>query len=354
MGNVGILEIRFPGEESLLKLRDFGATGIKASELVFGGGAVGGLLINQDDDTRRSAIRRALDAGINWIDTAPSYGQGRSEEALGWLLAEINDDPYVSTKFTIDTRNLQDIAGQIEASLSASLQRLQRDSVTLLQLHNRIGAETDGRTIAAGELLRDRGVFDALQRFKDQGMIDHFGITALGETASVLEVIESGRIASAQVYYNLLNPSAGMRVPDSWPVYDFSGILDACASNGVAAMNIRVFSAGVIATDGRTGRERPLTPGDTVASEQQKAHAVFDAIGSDYGSRAQTAVRFALAESRLACVIFGLAELAHLDEAVKAQEMGALPEKGLEMLRSVYATGLPVSEGQTKTGDDSH
>ncbi len=84
--------------------RDFGTTGIKVSRLVFGGGAVGGLLINQDDETKLKAIRRAMEAGINWIDTAPLYGNGKSEEALGWLLKEIDDKPHVSTKFAVDTR----------------------------------------------------------------------------------------------------------------------------------------------------------------------------------------------------------------------------------------------------------
>jgi aryl-alcohol dehydrogenase-like predicted oxidoreductase len=322
-----------------LKYREFGTTGHKVSELVFGGGAVGGLLINQDDETKRAAIKRAMDAGINWVDTAPSYGQGKSEDALGWLLKEIDDDPHISTKFIIDTRDLSDIPGQVERSIEASLQRLERDSVTLLQLHNWIGAETQGRVIAAADILSKGGVLDCLQRIKDQGMIQSFGITALGETPSIIEVIESGRIASAQVYYNLLNPSAGFAVPPAWEVYDFSGILDACEKHGVAAMCIRVFSAGVIATDIRTGREMPLTPGDTVESEEAKAKAVFDSVGTDYGTRAQTAIRFALAQEKLACVVFGLAELDHLEEAVAAQNKGPLPEDGLERLRSAYANG---------------
>ncbi len=66
-----------------MKYREFGRTGLQVSELVFGGGAVGGLLVNADDDTKLDAIRRALAGGINWIDTAPLYGQGRSETALG-------------------------------------------------------------------------------------------------------------------------------------------------------------------------------------------------------------------------------------------------------------------------------
>jgi len=328
-----------------LKYRKFGTTGLKVSELVFGGGAVGGLLINQDDDTKLAAIQRTMELGINWIDTAPSYGQGQSEKALGWLLREIKDNPHISTKFAIDTRDLSDIKGQIERSIEASLKRLDRDSVTLLQLHNRIGAGTKGRTIAVTEILRKGGVLDSLELLKDQGVIQHFGITALGETPGIIEVINTGRIASAQVYYNLLNPSAGLPVPDAWEVYDFSGILDACEKHGIAAMAIRVFSAGVIATDTRTGREIPITKGDTVESEEAKARAVFNAIGNDYGTRAQTAIRFALAQKKLSCVIFGLAELAHLEEAVEAQIKGPLPENGLERLRSVYAEGSPRLAG---------
>ncbi len=322
-----------------MKYRDFGRTGIKVSELVFGGGIVGGLLINQDDETKKKAVQRAMEAGINWIDTAPAYGQGRSEEALGWLLKEVNADLFVSTKFVIDTRKLDDIPGQIETSLEASLRRLKRDSVTLFQMHNWIGEETRGRIISSTELLKKDGVFDTLQRMKEQGAILHSGITALGETYSIIEVIESGRIESAQVYYNLLNPSAGINIPKAWEVYDFSGILDACEKHGVAAMDIRVFSAGVIATDTRTGLEGPLTAGDTVESEEIKAKAVFNEMEADYGTRAQTAIRFALAQKKLACIIFGLAEIDHLEEAIAAQDMGPLPGEGLERLKEVYEKG---------------
>lgn len=322
-----------------MKYRPFGQTGLQVSELVFGGGAVGGLLINQDEATKRAAVRRAVEAGINWIDTAPSYGMGKSEEALGWLLKEIDDIPYLSTKVTIDTRDLTDLPGQIERSLTSSLNRLKRNYVNLLQLHNRIGAETKGYTIAASEILRENGILDGLERMKEQGLIQYFGITALGETSSIIRVIESGRIASAQVYYNLLNPSAGFPLPRAWGAFDFSGILDSCEKFGVAAMAIRVFSAGVIATDARTGRERPLTLGDTVESETLKARAIFEEIGTEYGTRAQTAIRFALAQKRLSCVIFGLAEPDHLEEAITAQIDGPLPQEGIDRLKAVYERG---------------
>jgi len=318
-----------------MKYRDFGTTGLKVSELVFGAGAVGGLLINQDDETRRKAMTLALEAGINWIDTAPSYGNGESEQALGWLLDEIVDKPHISTKFTIDTRN-PDLYGQIEASLQGSLERLKLDKVTLLQLHNPIGTATDKRILGLSEILKPHGVLDILDEFKSQGMIDHFGITALGDTTAITRVIKSNRIASAQVYFNLLNPSAAMTPPPSWPYYNFTGIVDTCFEHGVASMNIRVFSAGIIATEKRHGRERPLTIGDTVESETRKAKFLFDHIGEEYGTRAQTAIRFSLTYPRFACTIVGLAEIRHLEEAITAQASGPLSESAIVKINDAY------------------
>ena len=83
----------------MLKRRPFGNTGLEVSELILGAGYVGGIVIHADDGTRRTLMRRLIESGINWIDTAESYGQGASEEALGWLLAEMpeNNRPYISS-----------------------------------------------------------------------------------------------------------------------------------------------------------------------------------------------------------------------------------------------------------------
>ena len=59
-----------------------GRTGLEISELAFGGGVTGGILINPDEATRYNALRRAVASGINWIDTAPVYGNGASEETI--------------------------------------------------------------------------------------------------------------------------------------------------------------------------------------------------------------------------------------------------------------------------------
>src|SRR5690606_16576246 len=94
-------------EEGAMKYRTFGRTGLQVSELVFGGGAVGGIVIHKDDAIKREAIRRALAGGINWVDTAAQYGDGKSEQALAWLLPESGATPQLSTKFGLDVERLE-------------------------------------------------------------------------------------------------------------------------------------------------------------------------------------------------------------------------------------------------------
>ena len=182
-----------------MKHRAFGSTGIQVSEIIFGAGAVGGIIIHKDDATKREAMRRAFAGGINWVDTAAQYGNGKSEEALAWLLPESGADPYLSTKFGLPTDNLHDIPRQIEESLTASLARLKRSSVDLLQLHNRIGSKPGGRVMTVEQVLGKNGVADGLERLREKGLIRHMGITAIGEAPRVCEVLASRRFDSAQV-----------------------------------------------------------------------------------------------------------------------------------------------------------
>ena len=108
-----------------MQTRTFGRTGLQTSELVFGGGWVGGILIHQDDDTKRAALRKALDGGINWIDTAGDYGQGQSEVALGWLLAELDpaERPHISTKVRLDLESDESPESQIRRGIESSPNR---------------------------------------------------------------------------------------------------------------------------------------------------------------------------------------------------------------------------------------
>ncbi len=322
-----------------MKHRSFGNTGIKVSEVIFGAGSVGGILIHKDDATKRDALRRAFAGGINWVDTAAQYGNGKSEEALAWLLPEFaatGVTPYLSTKIQLDVENLHDIPAQIEERVRAGLARLKRPSVDVLQLHNRIGTKAGGRVMRVEQILGKNGVADGFERLREKGLFRHMGITAIGEATSVCEVIRGKRFDSAQVYYNLLNPSAARAMPKAWTGHNFNGVIDACRANGVAVMAIRIFAAGIIATDERTGRESVLTADTSLAEDQRKSKAVFDAIGGSHGTRAQIALRFVLSNPNVSCAIIGSAEPSHVDDALQAAAMGTLPADVLARLDALY------------------
>jgi aryl-alcohol dehydrogenase-like predicted oxidoreductase len=320
-----------------MQRRKLGRTGLDISELVFGGGWVGGILIDADDDTRRRAIRMALDGGINWIDTAASYGDGKSETALGWLLNEIDDKPYLSTKFRVRGERLHDIPGQIRESVEASLGRLRRDRVDLLQLHNPVGLETTDTQLHIDEVLKPGGVADTLAALRDEGITDYVGFTAFGDTECCRRLAESGRFDTAQVYYNLLNPSAGRKVPAGWRAHDFGCLIETCHAAGVGVLNIRVLAAGVIATEVRHGRESPMySRGSDMASEEARARTVVEALDGWPGTRAQAAIRFALDNPHVSGVLVGLAKLEHLDEAIAASKLPPLSAEIMARLDKLY------------------
>ena len=326
-----------------MRYRKFGATGLEVSELVFGGGWVGGVLIHQDDDTKLKVLRHAIDSGINWIDTASMYGKGQSEQALGWLLPELEQRPYVSTKVILDTARLDDIAGQVERSAHESLERMKLDSVELFQLHNPVMPNTTDKALSAERVLANKGVADALDRVREQGLAKHIGFTALGDATSCRQLIESGRFDSAQVYYNMLNPSAARTMPGNWTGQDLGNLIGACKRQNMATMIIRVFAAGVLASDRRHGREVVITRDADIDTEAKRASTVFAALGDGYGARAQTALRFVLSNPDISCAVFGLAEFAHLEQALAAEAMGPLPAEAMRKLEDLYLTNFGLA-----------
>ncbi len=139
----------------------FGRSGLEISEIALGGGVTGGILIEGDETTKAAVLKRAVAGGINWIDTAPLYGNGASEEAIGRHLEALDPRPHVSTKVRLEPGDMKDIAGAIERSLEKSLRRLRVDKVALYQLHNQLGeAVGDRPTVTPEQVLGRGGVAD--------------------------------------------------------------------------------------------------------------------------------------------------------------------------------------------------
>ncbi len=323
-----------------MKRRRFGRTGLRISELTLGGGFVGGLLLHAPDDTKRACIRACLDAGVNWIDTAADYGDGESEKALGWLLGELpaGERPHLSTKVRLDCSRRDRFPDQVRASIEGSLERLGVGRVDLLILHNPLTPEPGAATLTLDEA---RAVMDCFDRLRGEGLFDHVGFTALGHGPTVLAAIASGRFDMAQVYYNMLNPTAGFEAGGAagWTSSDFSGLLDACRAHDLGVMNIRIMAAGVLATDLRHGREIPITANADMAAEEARARAAQAALGERAETRAQTAIRFGLAHEAVSTVVFGVADMGQVHEALAAPGLGPLEADALARLGRAWTGG---------------
>jgi aryl-alcohol dehydrogenase-like predicted oxidoreductase len=317
-----------------------GRTGFQISEIAFGAGVTGGILIKGDEAGAVRALNRALALGVNWIDTAALYGNGASEATIGRHIHSIKPQPYVSTKVRIEREEMHDISGAIERSLEQSLKRLNLEQVALFQLHNQLGVAVGDRpTLTPLDVLRTGGVADTFDRLKEQGLFYASGMTAAGESNAIREVITSGRFDCAQVYYNAINPSAGWsRAHQNWRAQDFSGIMAACFRQDMGVLNIRVFAGGPLAKIARPERLAVLTSGTDLDNEMRCAAAVRAALGSDHGSPAQTALRFVLGNHDFASHIIGVGDIRDLDDALTAIEAGPLPAEAIDKLEQLWAT----------------
>ncbi len=319
-----------------------GKTGLEISELVLGGGVTGGILINAEEATRRMALKRAVAAGINWIDTASIYGDGASEETIGRHLSALVPRPHVSTKVRLESKDMKDIAGAIERSLEQSLRRLQSDSVALYQLHNHIGRGIGERwALTSQEVLARGGVADTFDRLKQQGLIRAAGITVAGDTQSCLQVINSGRFDAAQVYYNAINPSAAWRrLPQVWKGgQDFCGVLAACFQQNMGVLNIRVWAGGVLANPQPPPQLFVMTADTDLDNEVRCAAAVRDVLAGN-GTPAQAALRFVLGNRDLAARVIGVSSVVQFDEALAAIPRGPLPTAVVSKLGMLWANGF--------------
>jgi L-galactose dehydrogenase/L-glyceraldehyde 3-phosphate reductase len=322
-----------------MEKRRLGRTGVELSVLGFGCGAVGGLMVRGSAADQERAVARALEAGINYFDTAVAYGNGASEENLGRVLAKLRPGIFLSTKFTILPEHQGRIGEAVAASLEASLRRLGRDSVDLLQLHNRIASSGNDRPLAP-EIVIDQ-VAPALEALKRQGKVRFAGITALGDTAALHRVVDSGVFDTGQIVYNLLNPSAAGALPPSLPGQDFQGLLTRAHQAGMGTIGIRVLAGGALSgSEARhpTGMAdvAPIASGPDYATDVREAHR-FDQLVADGHATTlpEAALRFAIAQKAMTTVLIGTSTLDQLEVAIAAAEKGPLPREALDRVAAL-------------------
>jgi len=334
-----------------MEYRILGKTGLRVSEIGFGCGNVGGLMVRGTEQEQYEAVELALQLGINYFDTAPAYGNGQSEINLGKVLKQITEEVFVATKVQIGVEDSKDIKSCIRRSLETSLNRLNREYVDVFQLHTPISMEAGGgqnRRLSLDQVLGKNGVIEAFEAARSEGLVRFLGFTGLGETDALLKVIESECFDLVQSYFNLLNPSAGIAMPVGFKGQDFRQLINVASSNNMGVVIIRVMAGGALGGSvARTGYAAPsigggLTPGSEYKDDEARAMRLNFLLDSDLDSIPQAAVRFALDNPNVSTVLVGYSNTTQISEVVACSGKDPIPESAMEKLRNLFATDFGI------------
>jgi aryl-alcohol dehydrogenase-like predicted oxidoreductase len=181
-----------------MKRRSFGNTGMNVSEIGLGAWQLANPDWGVDDRTEAlRIIQKSLEAGCNFFDTAPGYGNGRSEELLGEGLRSVRQDVVICTKFSHygedGTRDFE--AKNIRPVLEGSFRALQTDYVDILLLHNPPRELIDGRSAPE--------IYEELEKLKAEGKIREYGIS-LDWREEVEIAMDTTKSKALEVFFNAL------------------------------------------------------------------------------------------------------------------------------------------------------
>ena len=326
-----------------MEMRTFGRTGLELSVLGFGCGAVGGLMVRGDPLDQERTIARAIGAGVNYFDTAVQYGDGESEKNLGRILQRLKPpNAVVGTKVRLSSASFGNIADAVATSLEHSLVRLRRDWVDIFHLHNAITDAGGGETLSVQQVLGE--VVPAFQRLQQHGKIRFLGLTAIGHTTALYRVIDAGAFDSAQVVYNMLNPSAGIELPSSYPAQDYGRLFQHTKKSGVGVIGIRVLAGGALS--GSTERHPIASPppepiGSAMSYENDvtRARRLIPLVQEGFSANlTEAATRFAISDPAVGTILVGIATPHQFEYALAAVEKGPLRPAALDRLSTLLQT----------------
>lgn len=323
-----------------MQMRVFGRTGMKISPLGFGCGAVGGIMVRGDPADQERVVARAIEAGVNYFDTAVLYGDGESERNLGRILQKLKPaDVIVGTKVRIPPGEFSRIAEAVTTSLEGSLARLHLDRVDILHLHNPIAATGGGSALSVRQVLDE--VVPAFDRLRQQGKIRFLGISAVGDTAPLHQAIDSGAFDSAQIVYNMLNPSAGEELPKDYPAQDYRRLFDRTTAAGVGVVGIRVLAGGALSGSAErhpiaSPAPEPIGSAMSYDADIDRARRLMPLVTEGFaGSLTEAATRFALSHPAMGTILVGMATPQQFEDALTAAEKGPLPQAALDRLSAL-------------------
>ena len=312
-----------------MKFRKLGRTGIEVSEIGYGAWGIGGKQwLGGEDDDSLDALRRAIDRGVNFIDTALAYGEGHSEELVGKVVREAPGKVWVATKIppknqlwparpgiAIDEVFPYDYA--IECT-EQSLRNLKMDTVDLQQFH-----VWNPEWIGQDEWRR------AIEDLKKSGKVRWFGISINDhQPDSALELIKTGMIDTVQVIYNVFD-----QTPEK-------NLFPLCQQENIGVLARVPLDEGALT--GNMSRDTTFQEGDFRAyyfrgDNLKLAIQHVAALQNDLGSQAETlaelALRFVLSAPAVSTVIPGMRRKATVDSSTAVSNRGPLSADMMKIMR---------------------
>ncbi len=318
-----------------MKYRPLGRTGFDVSEISFGAWAIGGSWGDVSDDESLKALHRAIDRGVNFIDTADVYGDGRSERLIAQLKRERpRDTIHVATKAG---RRLSPHVGEgynrenLTRFVERSLQNLQTDALDLLQLH-----------CPPSEVYDRPEVFAALDELIRAGKLRFYGVSV--ETVDeAMRAIEFPNVQSVQIIFNLFRPR---------PAEQF---LPRAKERLVGVLARVPLASGLLS--GKMTRDTTFAPDDHrnfnqrgeafdagetfsgLGAHLDDAFAAVDALGSIVPpgvTLAQLALRWILMFDGVTCAIPGAKRPEQVDGNVAASDLAPLTDQQMRRARESY------------------
>lgn len=320
-----------------MKMRRFGSLGWDVSEIGFGAWALGGgAWAHQEDGESVRALRRALELGVNLIDTAAGYGNGRSERVIAEALKGVEGSGggkvYLVSKTPVAVGPWPPRPGQgweeryperyLRENVEERLRNLGVETLDVLLLH--IWSRSWNRETLAGG-----GPLATMRKLKQEGKIRAFGISTPDFDQDQVNSLIAGRqIDVVQLVYNIFEQ---MPRAEALPL---------AAEHGVAVMGRLVFDEGSLTGKLTEGTKFPegdfrnnYFRGDRMKETVRRMEAVRKELeGSGY-SLPHAAIRFALAEAGMSAVIPGMRNVGQVESNVAASDV---PEMSAELLERLY------------------
>src|SRR5262249_42437771 len=263
--------------------------------------------------------------------------QRRVEKNLGRVLQKLKPvNAVVGTNVRLPSGDFARIADAVAKSLESSLTRLRLDHVDIFHLHNAITETGGGEALSVRQVLGD--VVPAFERLRQQGKTRFLGLTAIGDTAALHQVIDARVFDSAQVVNNMLNPSAAAGLPANYPAQDYGRLLEHTRAAGVGVVGIRVLAGGALS--GSVERhpiasEPPEPIGSAMSCDADVARArrLMPLVKEGFAANlTEAATRFALSHPEMGTILVGMATPQQFEDALAAVQKGPLRPTALDRL----------------------